>query len=107
MAARLTARFEVEATEERVVALDEWCRRQPDLPSRPEGIRRSVEQAVAASLRSTGKDTPSRAERRAHASKLAGEAIDRSLSHSGHSEEAKASRKKRLTKLPRELRKEG
>jgi hypothetical protein len=33
---------------ELVVAIDEWRRKQPDLPSRPEAMRRLIEQGLKA-----------------------------------------------------------
>src|SRR5262245_7261463 len=88
-----------------VAALDAWIGRQAAAFSRPSAIRHLLDQALVISSAPTGKDTPLRVERRAQARKLAGEAIDRSLQHSGQPEEVKAERKKRLTKGPPEFRK--
>ena len=41
-------RFEMRAEEEWLKALDDWRRRQADLPSRAEAIRRLVDAALAA-----------------------------------------------------------
>ena len=38
-----TARFEMRMEPETLQKVDEWRRKQPDLPSRPEAIRRLVE----------------------------------------------------------------
>jgi metal-responsive CopG/Arc/MetJ family transcriptional regulator len=42
-----TERFEMRAGEAFLNALDDWRRRQPDLPSRAEAVRRLVEAALA------------------------------------------------------------
>jgi len=39
----------VRMDEELLKRLDEWRRRQPDLPGRPEAIRRIVDQALSSS----------------------------------------------------------
>jgi hypothetical protein len=49
--------FQMRVTEEFLRTLDDWRRKQPDLPSRAESIRRLVDQAVKAS------DTKSRKSR--------------------------------------------
>lgn len=43
-----TERIELRASAEFLKALDEWRRRQPDLPSRSSAIRQLVEKALAA-----------------------------------------------------------
>ena len=91
------------ATKRWVTALDEWRRHQPDLPSRDEAIRRLVEQSLAASRPARRPDPNARAASASYAEHAAGEAIDRSQKHTGHSKAVKAERKKRLTKIPREL----
>ena len=40
-------RFEMRATAEFLEAVDEWRRKQPDIPNRSEAIRRLVEKALA------------------------------------------------------------
>jgi hypothetical protein len=40
-------RFEMRADNSFLKSVDEWRRRQPDLPSRAEAIRRLVEQALS------------------------------------------------------------
>ena len=86
-----------------MTGVDAWRRHQPDLPSRGEAIRRLVEQALGAS-KSTGRpDSKARAEAASYAEQAAGEAIDRTQRHTGQSKAVKAERKKRLTKIPREL----
>ncbi len=42
-----TERIELRASAEFLKALDEWRRRQPDLPSRSSAIRQLVEKALA------------------------------------------------------------
>jgi hypothetical protein len=86
-----------------VTAVDEWRRRQPDLPSRGEAIRRLVEQSLAATKPARRPDRDARAAAASYAEHAAGEAIDRSQKHTGQSKAVKAERKKRLTKIPREL----
>jgi len=41
--------FQMRVTEEFLRKVDDWRRKQPDLPSRAEAIRRLVEQAINAS----------------------------------------------------------
>ena len=41
-----TERFEMKASPEFLARLDQWRRKQPDLPNRSEAIRRLVEQAL-------------------------------------------------------------
>jgi hypothetical protein len=45
-----TERIELRASIEFLKALDEWRRRQPDLPSRSSAIRQLVEKALAVEL---------------------------------------------------------
>jgi len=45
----------VRVDEEFLKRLDDWRRKQPDLPGRPEAIRRIVEKALAASEPKTRK----------------------------------------------------
>lgn len=42
-----TERFEMRVPRAFLAAIDDWRRRQPDIPSRAESIRRLVEQALA------------------------------------------------------------
>lgn len=48
MAAEKLNRFEMRADDAFIKAVDDWRRKQPDLPNRSEAIRRLVEQALAA-----------------------------------------------------------
>jgi hypothetical protein len=41
--------FQMRVTEEFLRTVDDWRRKQPDMPSRAEAIRRLVEQAVKSS----------------------------------------------------------
>jgi len=41
-------RFELRVSEDFLRAIDDWRRKQPDLPSRAEAIRRLVDQALRA-----------------------------------------------------------
>ena len=47
-----TERFEMRVPGAFLLAVDDWRRRQPDIPSRAEAIRRLVEQALAAKPKS-------------------------------------------------------
>ena len=47
-----TERFEMRVPRSFLISVDEWRRKQPDLPTRSEAIRRLVEKALAASKRS-------------------------------------------------------
>lgn len=42
----LTERFEMRANREWVERVDEWRRKQPDIPSRAEAVRRLVDKAL-------------------------------------------------------------
>jgi hypothetical protein len=78
--------------------LDAWAKRQDDAPSRPEAIRRLVEQALgASSLRRRSKESKHKA------AEMAGQEIDR-LGDQGLTSEEKAARKRRLIKGPLEFR---
>jgi hypothetical protein len=80
-------------------AIDDWRRKQPDLPSRAEAIRRLTELGLkVAKLKQ-----PLTADAVAKADQLAGEAIDR-MSDKSASDEERASRKRRLLKGPKGLR---
>ena len=43
---RKSTRFELRLTPEKWAEVDEWRRRQPDLPSRTEAIRRLIDAAL-------------------------------------------------------------
>jgi hypothetical protein len=78
--------------------LDDWRRRQDDLPDRPEAIRRLVEQAV------TSADTrPITVESQHKAAELAEREIDKVADRDLPPEE-RAQRKRRLIKGPSEFR---
>ena len=47
-----TERFEMRVPRSFLISVDEWRRKQPDLPTRSEAIRRLVEKALAVSKRS-------------------------------------------------------
>ena len=79
--------------------IDEWRGRQPDLPDRPEAIRRLVELGLA-----TAPSARSHALKpRTKAAEMAGDAIDRRADRSATSEE-QDSRKRQLLKGPEEFR---
>jgi hypothetical protein len=80
-------------------ALDGWIVGQESAPSRPEAIRRLLEQALATAAASG----PSKAGSRRKAAEMAGQAIDR-LGDQTATVEERAQRKRRLIKGPRELR---
>lgn len=48
--------FQMRVTEEFVKKLDDWRRKQPDLPSRAEAIRRLVEAGLKRGKSATAKD---------------------------------------------------
>jgi hypothetical protein len=78
--------------------LDDWRRRQHDLPGRPEAIRRLVEQAL------TSADTrPMATEAQHKAAEMASDEIDKLGTNVGQDEEH-AQRKRRLIKGPSEFR---
>jgi hypothetical protein len=76
----------------------------PDLPSRGEAIRRLVESALARAERKAlprkPVDPAVRAAASAYAEKVANRQIDRALEVTHHSDDEKADRKRRLTKMP-------
>jgi metal-responsive CopG/Arc/MetJ family transcriptional regulator len=95
-------RIPVMMSRDDVGAIDDWRRRQADVPSRSEAIRRLVEQALAS--RPAKRLNPNaRVAAASYAEQAAGEAIDKTQKHSGQSKAVKAERKKRLTRLPPEL----
>jgi hypothetical protein len=78
--------------------LDDWIAQQDDAPSRPEAIRRLVEQALAAA---DGRPMGEAAQQQA--ANLASREIDKMGDQTATSEE-RAQRKRRLIKGPREFR---
>jgi hypothetical protein len=88
-------RFDVNIIER----IDDWRRKQPDLPSRTAAIRHLIEVglAVAQPQQKTSKKAASKA------SEMAGQEIDR-LSNSSLPAEELERRKRRLTKGPSEFR---
>jgi hypothetical protein len=84
-----------------VAAIDEWRRRQPDLPSRSEAIRRLVELGLTIKARPT-QITPPRAERAERAATTAGKQLDQLVDKSASVKE-QAIRKRRLLKGPEEF----
>ena len=80
--------------------VDEWRRKQKDLPSRAVAIRRLVERALA--NRPRGRQQLSKGAKR-KAAKMAGREIDR-LGDQTATREERARRKRRLIKGPREFR---
>jgi hypothetical protein len=51
----LDQRVQLVASKAQIRAVDEWRRRQPDLPSRSEAIRRLIEEGLKAELSNTPK----------------------------------------------------
>jgi hypothetical protein len=84
---------------QQLAALDNWIGQQNDAPSRPEAIRRLLEQALS-------KSSNPRSPRKGAAEKaaeLAGQAIEEATDKSQSAEEQKT-RKRRLISGPREFR---
>jgi hypothetical protein len=79
-------------------ALDHWADRQEDTPSRPEAIRRLIEQFLV-----TTSAAPAKAGSGDKAAELAGQAIDQ-LGDRTATVEERAHRKRRLIKGPHEFR---
>jgi hypothetical protein len=95
-----TERFEVHLGASILKALDEWRRRQSNLPSRGVAIRLLVERGLA------GNTTAPRQLRkggRRKAAEMAGREIDR-LGDQAATGEQRASRKRRLIRGPKEFR---
>ncbi len=86
-----------------LTALDSWIGSQSDKPSRPEAIRRLVEQALVA-VPARRRDVAAHSAGVAQAEKMAGAQIDRALKDIDQPDEIKAQRKRRLTKGPAEFR---
>ena len=84
---------------EQTTRLDDWRKKQVDRPGRPEAIRRLIDRALAAALRSG----PAKVGSRRKAAELAGRAVD-ALSDQTATVEERAHRKRRLIKGPREFR---
>jgi hypothetical protein len=82
-----------------LAAIDEWRRRQDDLPSRSEAIHRLVELGLAGA-RPMRRRSPKAASK---ASDMAGRQIDK-LGDSSATDEERQQRKRRLLKGPKEFR---
>jgi hypothetical protein len=82
-----------------LAAIDEWRRRQDDLPSRSEAIRRLAEPGLAGA-RPMRRRSPKAASK---ASDMAGQQIDK-LGDSSATDEERQQRKRRLLKGPKEFR---
>ena len=93
-----TERFEMRLETAMIERVDEWRRRQEDLPSRGEAIRRLVEQ----SLGSTSDTRQIGPKAQNKAAELASREIDRVGNQAATGEE-RAQRKRRLIKGPREF----
>jgi hypothetical protein len=93
----------VQLPKELVFAIERWAELMKVAPSRAMQIL--LEQALAGEMQPVPARAPrdSRSARAAYAQRAAGDAIDQSFKHSGHSESVKAQRKKRLTTIPSEL----
>src|SRR5262245_35237283 len=85
--------------------VEEWAKAQSDNPTLSEAMRRLVEQALASvPAYSVKRADPSvRAAAVSYAERATGKAIDQKLERTGYSNEMKAERKKRLTKIPTAL----
>jgi hypothetical protein len=83
---------------EPLASVDRWRRKQEDLPSRAEAIRRLVEQAL-----SSADTRPIGAEAQHKAAELAAREIDK-LTDRDIPHEERSQRKRRLIKGPREFR---
>jgi hypothetical protein len=89
----------VRVDDDLIKRLDEWRKRQDDLPSRPEAIRRLVE--LGLTVRARPKQTFHARAARAH--EAARKQLDQLADQSASAEE-QASRKRRLLKGPEEFR---
>jgi hypothetical protein len=84
--------------------LNNWIADQPDNPSRPEAIRRLVEQALAGKdARLSSVKAPARKAKAAHAAELAARVIETKTDKSQPIEEQKL-RKRKLISGPTEFR---
>jgi hypothetical protein len=97
--AKKPERFEMRFDVNMIERIDDWRRKQPDLPSRTAAIRHLIEVglAVAQPQQKTSKKAASKA------SEMAGQEIDR-LSNESLPAEERERRKRRLTKGPSEFR---
>jgi hypothetical protein len=96
-----TERFEVHLGTSILTALDEWRRRQRNLPSREVAIRLLVERGLADSTTTTARQL--RKGGRREAAEMASREIDR-LGDQSVTNEERTRRKRRLIKGPREFR---
>jgi hypothetical protein len=96
----LSERLEMRATKAWIAAVDGWRRKQHDLPSRGEAIRRLVEQGLTSAPKPRRPGAHKGAQR---ATELAAKEIDR-LADTSATEEERQSRKRRILKGPREFR---
>jgi hypothetical protein len=94
----LTERFEMRATKAWIAAVDGWRRKQDNLPSRGEAIRRLVEQALQHEPRRAGPYTGA-----SKARSLAAQELDR-LGDASVPDEERLRRKRRILKGPSEFR---
>lgn len=94
-------RFEVQLDGSSLKALDEWRRRQSNLPSRQVALRLLVERSLADSTTSTARQ-PGKGGRR-KAAEMASREIDR-LDDQSVTKDERSRRKHRLIKGPREFR---
>jgi hypothetical protein len=98
MSEEQTERMQMRVSKAFLKIVDDWRRKQPDLPSRSEAIRRLVELGLASA------PTPlPRTKGRRRASDMAATAIDAMVDTSASSED-QAKRKRRLLKGPEEFR---
>jgi len=81
--------------------LDDWRRKQDDLPGRPEAIRRLVEFGLK--VKTPARPAVSKPARKLPAQELATKAIEKIIDPSAPPEE-RAERRRRLTKGPSEFR---
>jgi Ribbon-helix-helix protein, copG family len=89
----------VRVDEDLLKLIDEWRRKQDDVPTRPEAIRRLVDLGLTIKTRAK-QSSPTRATR---ARELATKAIDKVIDATAPPEE-RAQRRRRLTKGPLEFR---
>ena len=94
-----TERFEMRVPVSFLKTIDDWRRKQRDLPPRAEAICRLVERGIGA----TSTAHPRSKESKHKAAEMAAREIDRLGDH-GLTGEEKATRKRRLIKGPREFR---
>jgi len=92
-------KFQLAITEKMGTAINDWRRRQPDIPNRSEAIRRLVEGRLAATQPMEQGSEQSTSD----ASAMAGHHIDR-LGDASATGEERQTRKRRLLKGPSEFR---